>query len=274
MADLPARIDRAALDRIIRRAAELQTGEHELGDVMTEDQVLALGRDVGIPARYLQQALIEERVRGVPVESRLLDRVIGGATISADRVVMGSAERHESLLLEWMERQEHLVVQRHQSGRISWEQLGGFQAALRMSAAALSGGTRAMLGKAAVVAATITPLEAGYAHVQLSADLRMTRGAFIGGAAAFVSVGAAATAVLAVLGAFPLVLLLPLPATIAAGYAATRPYAGVAERTRLGLERALDQLERRGSRPVPELPPQRNSMITSLVQEVRKALKP
>jgi len=274
MADLPARIDRAALDRIIRRAAELQTGEHELGDVMTEDQVLALGRDVGIPARYLQQALIEERVRGVPVESRLLDRVLGAATISADRVVMGSAERHESLLLEWMERQEHLVVQRHQSSRISWEQPSGFQAALRRSAAALSGGTRAMLGKATVVAATITPLEAGYAHVQLSADLRMTRGAYIGGAAAFVSVGAAATAVLAVLGAFPLVLLLPLPATIAAGYAATRPYAGATERTRLGLERALDQLERRGSRPVPELPPQRNSMITSLVQEVRKALKP
>jgi len=274
MADLPARIDRAALDRIIRRAAELQTGEHEIGDALTEDQVLALGRDVGIPARYLQQAMIEERVRAAPLESRWLDRTIGAATISADRVVMGAAERHESLLLEWMERSEHLVVQRHQAGRISWEQMGSFQAALRTSAAALTGGARAMLGKAGTVAATITPLEAGYAHVQLSADLRMTRGAFIGGAAAFVSVGAAATAVMAVLGAFPLVLLLPLPAAMAAGYAVTRPYAGVAERTRLGLERALDQLERRGSRPAPELPPPRNSVITSLVQEVRKALKP
>lgn len=274
MADLPARIDRAALDRIIRRAAELQTGEHEIGDALTEDQVLALGRDVGIPARYLQQAMIEERVRAEPLESRWLDRAIGAATINADRVVMGSAERHESLLLEWMEQSEHLVVQRHQAGRITWEQMGSFQAALRSSAAAITGGARAMLGKAGTVAATITPLEAGYAHVQLSADLRMTRGAFIGGAAAFVSVGAAATAVMAVLGAFPLVLLLPLPAAMAAGYAATRPYAGVAERTRLGLERALDQLERRGSRPAPELPPPRNSMITSLVQEVRKALKP
>jgi hypothetical protein len=274
MADLPARIDRAALDRIIQRAAELQTGEHELGDAITEDQVLALGRDVGIPARYLQQALIEERVRGAPAESRWLDRAIGAATVTADRVVMGSAERHESLLLEWMERNEHLVVQRHQSGRITWEHLGGFQGEMRKLGAALSGGARPMLGKAGVVAATITSLEAGYAHVQLSADLRMTRGAFLGGAAAFVSVGAAATAVMAVLGAFPLVLLLPLPAAMAAAYAATRPYAGVAERTRLGLERALDQLERRGSRPTPALPPERNSMITSLVQEVRKALKP
>jgi hypothetical protein len=274
MADLPARIDRAALDRVIHRAAELQTGERELGDEMTEDQVLALGRDVGIPARYLQQALIEERVRGAPVESRLLDRAFGVAVVTTDRVVMGTADAHEQTLLNWMERNEDLVVQRHQSGRISWEQMRGFHGELRRMAAGLSRGAGAMLGKAGVVSATITPLEAGYAHVQLSANMRGTRSAFIGGGAALVSVGAAATAVLAVLGAFPLVLLLPLPAAIVAGYAATRPYASVAERTRLGLERALDQLERRGNRPQAALPPDRPSMITSLVQEVRKALKP
>ncbi len=275
MADLPARIDRAALDRIIRRAAELQTGEHEVGDAMTEDQVLALGRDVGIPARYLQQALIEERVRTTPADSRWLDRMPSAPRPSPPTASSWARRNGTRRCCSsgWTQ-QEHLVVQRHQGGRISWEQMGGFQAALRASAAALSGGARAMLGKAGVVRASITPLESGYCHVQLGADLRMTRGAYIGGGAAFVSVGAAATAVLAVLGAFPLVLLLPLPAAMAAGYAVTRPYAGVAERTRLGLERALDQLERRGSRSQAELPPERNSMITSLVQEVRKALKP
>jgi hypothetical protein len=271
MADLPARIDRAALDRIIQRAAELQTGERELGDEMTEEQVLALGRDVGIPARYLQQALIEERVRTAPAESRWLDRTIGAAIVTADRVVMGSADLQEQVLLDWMDRNEHLTVQRHQDGRITWEQMGGFQAVMRAAAALGGGGPRPMLGKAEVVSATITPLEAGYCHVQLSAELRSTRTAYIGGAAAIVSVGAAATAVLAVLAAFPPILLLPLPAALAAGYAATRPYAGVAERARLGLERALDQLQRRGDRPLPPPPP---SVITSLVQEMRKALKP
>lgn len=274
MPDLPARIDRAALDRIIQRAAELQTGERELGDEMTEEQVLALGRDVGIPARYLQQALIEERVRTTPANSRWLDRSVGAATVSADRVVLGTADLQEHVLLEWMERHEHLIVQRHITGRITWEQLGGFQAALRMSAAALSGGARAMLGKADTVAATITPLEAGYCHVQLSADLRANRGAFIGGGAALASVGAAATLVLAALGAYPLVALLPLPAAMAGGYAVARAFGGVAERTRLGLERALDQLERRGSRPERIPSREQTSMITSIVQEVRKALKP
>ena len=170
MADLPARIDRAALDRIIQRAAELQTGERELGDEMTEEQVLALGRDVGIPARYLQQALIEERVRTEPVESRWLDRTIGAATVTADRVVVGSADLQEQVLLDWMDRNEHLTVQRHQDGRITWEQMGGFQAVMRAAASLGGGGPRPMLGKAGSVAATITPLEAGYCHVQLSAD--------------------------------------------------------------------------------------------------------
>ncbi|MEZ4455318.1 MAG: hypothetical protein R2882_02025 [Gemmatimonadales bacterium] len=59
--NLPVRIDRAALDRIIQRATELQTGEREVGDNLTPDEVLALGRDVGIPAKYLEQAMLEHR---------------------------------------------------------------------------------------------------------------------------------------------------------------------------------------------------------------------
>lgn len=180
MPDLPARIDRAALERIVKRAAELQTGERDPGEELTEEQVLALGRDVGIPARYLQQALIEERVRAEPAEARWLDRTVGSATVAADRVVLGTPALHEQALLDWMDRTEHLVVQRHQEGRVTWEQMGGFQAALRMSAAALGGGPRAMLGRAGGVAATITPLEAGYCHVQLTADLRASRAAFVG----------------------------------------------------------------------------------------------
>ena len=50
-----------------QRAAELQTGEREIGEELSEEQVLALGREVGIPARYLQQALLEERVRAEPL---------------------------------------------------------------------------------------------------------------------------------------------------------------------------------------------------------------
>ena len=56
---IPAPIDRAALERIIQRAAELQTAEREIGEGLSTEQVLELGREVGIPGRYLQQALLE-----------------------------------------------------------------------------------------------------------------------------------------------------------------------------------------------------------------------
>ena len=39
----PARIDRAALERIIHRAAELQTTERETGETVTSDELIALG---------------------------------------------------------------------------------------------------------------------------------------------------------------------------------------------------------------------------------------
>src|SRR5438046_1275241 len=50
---------REALERIIQRAAELQAGEQDIGEGLTEPELLALGQDVGIPSRYLRQALLE-----------------------------------------------------------------------------------------------------------------------------------------------------------------------------------------------------------------------
>src|SRR2546428_4695536 len=58
-------IRREALERIIQRAAELQAGERDIGEGLTEAEGLALGQDVGIPTRYLRQALLEEQTRSV-----------------------------------------------------------------------------------------------------------------------------------------------------------------------------------------------------------------
>jgi hypothetical protein len=60
MSDL---IDKKALERIVRRAAELQAGAAEIGDGLTSKEVLALGKDVGIPEGYLRQAMLEEQTR-------------------------------------------------------------------------------------------------------------------------------------------------------------------------------------------------------------------
>ena len=270
-----ARIDRAALERIIQRAAELQTAERDMGDSLTSDELIALGREVGIPGRYLQQALLEERTRLVNVGAAgLFERVTGPGQISAQRVVRGDPDALEAALLQWMERNELLCVQRQQAGRITWEPLGGIQAAFRRSTAAIGGGKRPfMLSRAATVSSTVVPLEPGYAHVSLMADTRKVRGEYVGVGAALAGAGIAGTAAMVALGALLPVALLPLPVAFGMGYGVLRRYGPALARVQLGLERALDSLEQGTATPRHQLPDRNSGILGLLADELRKALK-
>ncbi len=268
-------INRAALERILQRAAELQTSEREIGEGMTPDDVIALGKEVGIPGQYLQQAMLEEQTRIAPPEpAGALDRMIGPATAMAQRVIQGQVEDVTAALVAYMEEHELLCIQRRQPGRISWEPLGGFQAAVRRSTAAFGSGKRPfMLAHAKTVTATLMPLEAGYVHVTLWADARGLRSQFVGGAAGVATAGAAATAILAVLTPFLLIAIAPIPLALGAGYAVMRQYQPKLERIQLGLERALDQLEQRGPH-VDALPGRRApGLLGMLADEIRRSMR-
>jgi hypothetical protein len=275
--NLPSPIDRAALERILQRAAELQAGEHELGERMTSDEVLALGKEVGIPQRYLQQAMLEEQTRGVAAApSGALDRIAGPGSVVAQRVVAGTPETVADALCAYMEQNELLCIQRRQARSVTFEPIGGFQAAIRRSSAAL-GQTRRpfLLDKAGTVAAAFTPLEDGYVHVLLQADVRAFRAGYVGGGAALASTGVAAAAVLGVLDAFLPLALAPLPLGFGVGWGVMRMYPSRLPRIQLGLERALDHLEQGHASPKHQLPKGRPGpgFITMLVDEVRKNMR-
>ena len=269
---MPAPIDRAALERIIHRAAELQTAEREIGEGLTADQVMALGREVGIPGRYLQQALLEERTRiSQTAPEGFLARAVGPAIVAAQRVVRGEREGLEATLIHWMEKQELFSVQRHQPGRITWEPTGGFQAAYRRAVGAAGASKRPiMLARADEVSCTVIDLEPGYCNVALTAMARKARNESVGGGAALASAGAVGTGVLAAVGAILPVALIPLPLAIGLGYLALRRYGPVVARIQLGLERVLDHLEH-GHRADRSLPPPPR-LIDLLANEVRRAL--
>ncbi|HJP57429.1 MAG TPA: hypothetical protein VJ847_10415 [Gemmatimonadales bacterium] len=275
MTDPHAPIDRAALERILRRAAELQTSERDIGERLSPDEVLALGREVGIPGQYLQQAMVEERARVVPAApSGVADRLAGPASTSAQRVVAGTQAEVTEALLAYMEAHELFCIQRQQPGRITWEPLGGFQATVRRSTAAFGSGKKPfMLSGAEVIAATLMPLEAGYVHVTLAADARHLRRNFLIGGVASLTVGVAAAAILGVLTPFIAVAVAPLPLAAGVGYGAVRQYHPKLERIQLGLERALDHLQQDGVR-TPQLPAGRPGIVNLLADEVRKALRP
>lgn len=245
--NLPGRrIDRDALERIIQRAAELQAQELDTGEAMTEGELLKLGADVGIDGRFLRQAMYEQSAGGITSETGFLNRMFGGKHVFASRVVAGNKTDVEAALAHWMTEGEALTVKRRLPDRTVWEQQRGFFAQMKRGFGV--GGRPYHLARALDVTVAVTPLEDGYCHVELSADVSLLRsgaigaGAASGAAMALVGGGAA---VLASAVAGPLLLLAAIPL---AGAALAPPLAGRMQRRRnghmqLALEQILDRLE-------------------------------
>jgi hypothetical protein len=264
-------IGREALERILQRATELQTGEHDVGEGLTDDDVLALGKDVGIPSRYLQQALLEERTRALDGAPRGWS-LAGPAQLAAHRVVPGDRGTIERALSAWMEGQELLRVKRRYPDRTTWEPQVGFVASMQRGLRA--GGKTYALANAAEIAAQVTPLETGFCHVRLSADVRNLRRARLGGAIGLAGAGALATGAAVVAGvivpfvAFPAVGLgLAALAVLLAGRTQQL------EKLQVGLEQVLDRLERGEIRPEHALPGPRASAFARIAEEIRRQLQ-
>ena len=276
MADLPSRLDRATFDRVLQRAAELQAASKDIGEGLSEEEIVALGAEVGIPAANLRQALLEERTRVAPPEANgMLDRWVGIADFIAQRVVQGTPESIAAALTRWMERQEHLIVQRGNNARITFEPMESFAGAMRRLGAMFDPKRgKPYLDKAELVTAVITPLESGFCHVTLAASLRKTRSGYVGGGASVAGVGVLTGGAMAVSGASLLIAAIPVVPFAIGGYAIAKAFTPRAQRAQLGLERALDELERTAS--VPKLPgaqPKVGEMIRGIAKEVRKALE-
>src|SRR5262245_9972724 len=261
-------ISREALDRSLQRAAELQAGERDIGEGLTEDELLALGKDVGIPVRYLKQALLEERTRVIDAESRRWS-LAGPARLAAHRVVPGDRASVERALSLWMEDQELLRVKRRYPDRTTWEPQVGFMASMQRGLKA--GGKNYALTRAGEISGQVTPIETGFCHVQLSADVRNIRRERIGGASFLGGLGVAGSGVALALG-----ILAPfavLPAVGGALLALTVLSAGRRtqhEQIVVGMEQVLDRLERGEIRPEHALPGPRTSAFLRIADEIRK----
>jgi hypothetical protein len=274
--DLPSRrIDRDALDRIIRRAAELQAGEIDTGEAITEQDLLKLGADVGIDGRFLRQAMYEEHAGAVPAERGLLARWIGPGRVAAGRVVPGDKASVEQALEHWMTESEALTVKRRLPDRTLWERQKGFFAEMKRGLGV--GGKSYQLAKAHEVAVAVTQLEAGFCHVELSADISDARGrAAASGGMAAGTLGALGFMMIAILAGPPAlvvtVALVPLGAAAAALPLATRQHRRRAGRTQLALEQVLDRLERGEIKPQHRSEPRGMFAFGRVAFEIRRAI--
>jgi len=265
-------VSREALERIIKRAAELQAGEHDVGDGLTNNEVLALGKDVGIPDRYLRQAMLEEQTRIAPdVATGTWAWLTGPRSIVAHRVVPGDRAAVERALSRWMTEEELLQPKRHFADRTSWEPKAGAFASIQR---AFAGKRRYSLARAAEIAAQVVQLEPGFCLVRLEADIRPERTKRISGASVLFVLGWGMTAA-AALFVPPLALaqLLPGVGLTLGGAAVARTYRGANERMQVALEQILDRLERGDVRSSsPGVLPVTQTFV-KIAEEVRKAFE-
>ncbi|MDE3172068.1 MAG: hypothetical protein KGN74_03250 [Gemmatimonadota bacterium] len=234
-------LDRAALQRVLARAAELQARGGDPGDTLTDQQILELGKEVGLSAQHLRQALAEERGRTERPGSQGL--LIGPPLVYAERTVRGSAEQVFAALDVWMQKEEWLQIKRQFPDRIVWEARRDFEGGVRRMLNV--GGRGYALSRATDVGATVVPADEGRVLVRLDADLSGHRRNAVGGMLAATSVGAAGTIVGLALHIAAVAVPVPLIGFWAAGYFAARATHGRAlARAQLTLEQLLDRLER------------------------------
>jgi hypothetical protein len=242
--NLPVRIDRAAVDRILARALELQADAP--GDPqgqLTEAQLLDLAKEVGLDPVNLRQALAEERTRvAVPEERGLLATLYGGANASAQRIVRGTPAQVLKALDDWMQRQESLTVQRyHSTERIVWEARHDLVGLVRRTVS----GRGLALSRTTDVAATAIALDDSRVLVRLDARLGGYRALMAQQNVALTGAGLVAGGVLAVLS-FPLfAVAAPVALIVPAAVAGARSsHQKTVSKAQLALEQVLDRLER------------------------------
>lgn len=265
------RINKDALERIIQRAAELQAGEMDTGEEMTEQELLRLGTDVGIDGRFLRQAMYEESTgAGASAETGFAARWFGPGIVRASRVVQGERASVEQGLDHWMTETELLSVKRRLPDRTLYERQKGFMAEVKRGFGV--GGRDYRLAKAKEISINVTSLEAGYSHVELLADITPSRSGFMGGSFAMGAVGAAGIVGVTALSA-PVLIPLFIGAAFGSGaFAISRGHRPVAERTQLALEQVLDRLEAGEIKPKHKIEPGMGFPFGSIAHEIRKAI--
>lgn len=245
-------LSRAALERVLARAAKLQgaTGDGDDAGAMTEAQIIELGKEVGLSSDVLRQALAEERSRTlVPDESGAMATLAGVSAVSAARTVPGAAGPVLAALDAWMQRNEGLEVKRRFADQLVWEARRDFFSTFRRALTISGSGLE--LAAASDVTAIVAEVAPGQSHARIVADFRATRShrATTGFALSLLFALLVAAPLLAI-GIPPLFPAIGAALAISITFLVTRgKYNRLVSRAQVALEQALDRLEFASDKP-------------------------
>lgn len=182
-------ITRRDLQLVIRRAAELYTGEADADERLSETEVLRIADELGLPGRYVRQALYELPAHRGEAELRgWVDRWFGPPQLHGTRVVPGRPDDVLDRLEDYLVTRELLQVLRRQGGR----------AAFAPADDAISNVARAVrrpqrqwqIARSRRVLVEARPMAEGESHVRMELDLApQRRNSVTGGVVAGVVIG-------------------------------------------------------------------------------------
>lgn len=240
------------LERVIRRAAELQTVRETLPERLDDEEVVRIGAEVGLQETYLRRALLELRAEALvpapPADIRLPSRLWGVAFVQADRVVPGAPHDVQDRLEDYLSTGESLRQIRSRTGLSTWEPASDLVSELRRGLDI--GGRGFALARARRISVSIQALESERSLVTITADLRNRRlehagGWYFGAGAGTVGI----TIGLAAAAGLPFLLVGPLVAggLFGGGTALARhTLRSEREKIELAVQGLLDRLERGG----------------------------
>ncbi len=160
-------ITRRQLPLVIRRAAELYTSDAEGDDRLSEAEVLRVADELGLPGRYVRQALYElPPDRG---ETGLVDRWYGPEHVQGTRVVRGVPAEVMDRLEEYLVTREFLQVLRRQGGKAAFTQAD--DAISNVARAVRRRQGQWQIARSRRVLVEVRPMPSNESHVRLELDV-------------------------------------------------------------------------------------------------------
>ena len=244
-------LSRAALERVLARAAQLQaaSGEDDESGAMTEEQLVELGKEVGLSGELLRQALAEERSRTLlPAESGWLASFTGVSAVTAARTVPGTPVAVLAAIDAWMQRSEALQVKRRFADQLVWEARRDIFSVIRRTIPIWGRGFE--LIPANDVSAIVAAVGPNRAHARIVADFSVARSRRATSGAALAFAMLLITAPLIAIGVSPVLAAIPSAlAALLALFITRRQYRQLVSRAQVSLEQALDRLEFADAKP-------------------------
>ena len=177
---LPSRRQVASedLELIVRRAAEIQNKRgHASSQLLTEEEVVEIGRQVGLEPAHVRRAMAEVHAESLapkpPQGNRILDLVAGESRVEVRRVVAGEPTLIQQQVEMLLREREKLSALRRRPTRSVWEASAGIMD--RLDRFMNVSGKEYALAETRQVELAIAETEPGWSLVTLAADLSNKR---------------------------------------------------------------------------------------------------